>query len=77
MAGSQCPPKVMADVVEKLNMKDITICYGMTETSPVSFQSPMRCPEQLKCETVGKVHPHVTVKLIREDQNTAKLGERG
>ena len=77
MAGSQCPPKVMADVVKRLNMSEVTIVYGMTETSPASFQSPIDCNQELKCETVGVVHPHTEVKIIDDDGNTLERGQPG
>ena len=69
MAGSTCPPKVMQDVSTIMNMNEVTICYGMTETSPVSFQTPPGTPQDLKCETVGTVLPHVEVKIIDDNGN--------
>eukprot|EP01061_Rhynchopus_euleeides_P016984 TRINITY_DN28337_c0_g1_i2.p1 TRINITY_DN28337_c0_g1~~TRINITY_DN28337_c0_g1_i2.p1 ORF type:complete len:595 (+),score=230.46 TRINITY_DN28337_c0_g1_i2:41-1786(+) len=77
IAGSTTPPQVMADVSSKLNMNEVTICYGMTETSPVSFQSPRTCDDILKCETVGLVLPHCEAKVIRDDGSIANRGEIG
>jgi fatty-acyl-CoA synthase len=59
MAGAPCPIEVMRQVVERLHMPDITIAYGMTETSPVSFQSSPDDPLDKRVETVGRVMPHL------------------
>lgn len=78
MAGSLCPPDTMQKVIEQMNMKDITICYGMTETSPVSTQSLASDTFERKVYTVGTVHPHVEIKVI--DPKSKKImprGERG
>ncbi|HQT37901.1 MAG TPA: AMP-binding protein [Acidocella sp.] len=64
MAGATCPIAVMRRVVETMHMRDISICYGMTETSPVSFQSSVDDPLERRVSTVGRVHPHLEVKLI-------------
>ncbi|KAI9019777.1 AMP-binding domain protein [Hyaloraphidium curvatum] len=64
MAGSVCPMEVMTQVRDKMNVRDITICYGMTETSPVSFQTGLDSPIQKRVETVGRVVPHVDAKII-------------
>ena len=64
MAGSPCPVQVMRQVIEKMHMRDVEICYGMTETSPVSFQSHHDDPLEKRVATVGQIHPHVEVKLI-------------
>ncbi len=64
MAGSICPIEVMRKVIERMNMKDVTICYGMTETSPVSFQTQTDAPLEKRVTTVGTVHPHLEVKLV-------------
>ncbi len=74
MAGSQCPESVMRDIREKMNMKDVGICYGMTETSPVSTQTFLDDNEQRRCATVGKVHPHLEIKII--DPETKKVVPR-
>ena len=64
MAGAPCPIAVMRRVVEEMHMREVTICYGMTETSPVSFQSGVDDPLEKRVSTVGRVHPHVQVKVI-------------
>ena len=77
MAGSSCPPMVMSEVVEKLGIEDISICYGMTETSPVSWQTPIGAPRHIKCETVGTIHEHVECKVIDDEGNTVPVGTPG
>ncbi|MGH6873588.1 MAG: AMP-binding protein, partial [Aestuariivirgaceae bacterium] len=62
MAGSPCPIEVMKRVVRDMHMAQVTICYGMTETSPVSFQSSVDDPIERRVGTVGRIHPHVEVK---------------
>jgi len=64
MAGSPCPVEVMKRVVAEMHMSEVTICYGMTETSPVSAQT--RYDEELerRVSTVGRVHPHIEVKIV-------------
>jgi fatty-acyl-CoA synthase len=64
MAGSPCPVEVMKQVIDKMHMREVEICYGMTETSPVSFQSHLDDPLQKRVATVGQIHPHVEVKII-------------
>jgi fatty-acyl-CoA synthase len=64
MAGSPCPISVMRRVVAEMHMPELTICYGMTETSPVSFQTQPDDPLERRVTTVGRVHPHVQVKII-------------
>jgi fatty-acyl-CoA synthase len=64
MAGSPCPVEVMKNVVARMNMRDVTICYGMTETSPVSTQTAADDPLEKRVGTVGRVHPHVEVKVV-------------
>jgi fatty-acyl-CoA synthase len=64
MAGSPCPIAVMRRVIAEMHMPEVTICYGMTETSPVSFQSQPDDPLDRRVGTVGRVHPHVQVKII-------------
>ena len=65
MAGSPCPIEVMKQVIERMHMDEVTICYGMTETSPVSTQTAADDPLEKRAQTVGRVHPHVEVKLDR------------
>ncbi|MDF6879031.1 AMP-binding protein, partial [Escherichia coli] len=64
MAGSPCPIEVMKRVVSELNLREVTIAYGMTETSPVSFQSAVTDPLDKRVTTVGRIQPHLQVKLV-------------
>jgi fatty-acyl-CoA synthase len=78
MAGSPCPVEVMRSVIARMHMREVTICYGMTETSPVSTQSAPGDPLEKRVGTVGRVHPHVEVKIV--DAATGAVvprGERG
>ncbi|MEM6681242.1 MAG: AMP-binding protein [Pseudomonadota bacterium] len=77
MAGSPCPVEVMKRVINEMNMKQVTICYGMTETSPVSFQSSVTDTVERRVTTVGTVHPHLEVKLISEAGETVPRGVQG
>lgn len=64
MAGSNCPVEVMKAVITKMGMKDVTICYGQTESSPVITQSRANDPFDLKVETVGRALPNLEVKIV-------------
>ncbi|NUT48223.1 MAG: AMP-binding protein [Saccharothrix sp.] len=64
MAGSPCPVEVMKQVVSRMGMREVTICYGMTETSPVSTQTRADDSLDRRVSTVGRVHPHLEVKLV-------------
>jgi fatty-acyl-CoA synthase len=64
MAGSPCPVEVMRKVIERMHMDEVTICYGMTETSPVSTQTTADDPLERRVSTVGRVHPHVEIKIV-------------
>ncbi len=64
MAGAPCPIEVMRRVIDKMNMKDVTIAYGMTETSPVSFQTGLSDSLERRVSTVGRIHPHTEVKVV-------------
>jgi fatty-acyl-CoA synthase len=64
MAGSPCPVEVMKRVVSEMHMSEVTICYGMTETSPVSTQTRADDDTDRRVSTVGRVHPHIEVKII-------------
>jgi fatty-acyl-CoA synthase len=75
MAGAPCPIEVMKQVFARMHMKEVTICYGMTETSPVSFQSETTDPIEKRVCTVGRIHPHVECKII--DPETGKIVPRG
>lgn len=77
MAGAPCPVEVMQRVNAEMNMKEVTICYGMTETSPVSFQSFIDDPTDKRCETVGRVHPHLEVKIVDRDGQIVPVGTQG
>jgi fatty-acyl-CoA synthase len=77
MAGAPCPVEVMKRVVADMHMSEVTICYGMTETSPVSFQSGSGDPIERRVATVGVIHPHLEVKIIDADGRVAPRGERG
>ena len=77
MAGSSCPIEVMKRVVAEMNMSEITIAYGMTETSPVSFQSSTDDPLERRVSTVGRIHPHVQVKIIDPEGRTVPVSEKG
>lgn len=67
MAGSTCPIEVMQDVMKKMGANEITIAYGLTETSPVFFQTKVDDPIELKVSTVGQIHPHVEAKIINAE----------
>jgi len=75
MAGSPCPVEVMKRVVSEMHMTEVTICYGMTETSPVSTQTTADDDMERRVSTVGRVHPHVEVKVI--DAETGRVLSRG
>ncbi len=77
MAGSPCPIQVMKQVVERMNMTGVTIAYGMTETSPVSFQSALDDPLDRRVATVGRIHPHCEVKIVDETGATVPRGITG
>ncbi len=77
MAGSPCPIEVMKKVVSLMHMSQVTIAYGMTETSPVSFQSGVDDPLEKRVSTVGRIHPHVEVKAVGPDGATVAVGEPG
>ena len=67
MAGSPCPVEVMKKVQSLMHMPEVTICYGMTETSPVSTQSARDDPLEKRVSTVGRVHPHVELKIVEPE----------
>jgi fatty-acyl-CoA synthase len=75
MAGSPCPIEVMKRVQKDMHMPEVTICYGMTETSPVSTQSRVNDPLDKRVSTVGQVHPHVEIKIV--DPTTGRVVPRG
>jgi fatty-acyl-CoA synthase len=75
MAGSPCPIEVMKKVVDRMHMAEVAICYGMTETSPVSTQTRVDDPLERRVGTVGRVGPHVEVKVV--DPDTGLVVGRG
>jgi fatty-acyl-CoA synthase len=75
MAGSPCPVEVMKKVQALMHMPEVTICYGMTETSPVSTQSDRADPLEKRVSTVGRVHPHIELKVV--DPATGAVVPRG
>ena len=75
MAGSPCPVEVMKKVTTAMHIAEMTICYGMTETSPVSTQSTTDDPLERRVSTVGRVHPHVEIKIV--DPATGAVVPRG
>ena len=77
MAGSPCPIEVMKRVVNEMHMNEVTICYGMTETSPVSFQTSADDPLEKRVGSVGRIHPHVEVKIIDADGRIVPPGATG
>ncbi len=77
MAGAPCPIEVMRQVQAKMNMRQVTIAYGMTETSPVSFQSNVDDPLEQRVSSVGRIHPHVEVKIVDTDGDTVPVGTQG
>ncbi|MEO5687620.1 MAG: AMP-binding protein [Burkholderiaceae bacterium] len=77
MAGSPCPIETMKQVVSRMHMREVTIAYGMTETSPVSFQSSTSDPLDRRTTTVGRVQPHLECKVIDVDGNVVPVDEKG
>ncbi|MGO2029591.1 MAG: AMP-binding protein [Glutamicibacter ardleyensis] len=75
MAGSVCPVEVMRGCLEDMNMSEVSIAYGMTETSPVSCQTRADDDLEARTETIGRVHPHLEVKIV--DPATGETVERG
>jgi fatty-acyl-CoA synthase len=77
MAGSPCPIEVMKRVQSKMNMHEVTIAYGMTETSPVSTQCATDDPVERRVSTVGQVLPHIEIKIVDTEGNAVPRGETG
>ena len=77
MAGAPCPIETMNRVIKDMNMSEVTIAYGMTETSPVSFQSAVDDPIEKRVSTVGRVHPHAECRIIDQDGAVVPVGETG
>lgn len=78
MAGALCPPEIMKRVKEQMNMHEITICYGMTETSPVSTQTRIGVPFEKQIHSVGTIQDHLEIKIINpETKAIVPRGESG
>ena len=77
MAGTPCPIEIMRRAVDRMHLDEITICYGMTETSPVSFQSSTTDPLERRVSTVGRVHPHLEVKIVDAEGQVVPRGVSG
>jgi fatty-acyl-CoA synthase len=77
MAGAPCPITVMRQVIDEMHMPEVTIGYGMTETSPVSFQSRHDDPLERRVTTVGRIHPHVQAKVVDADGRVVPRGTPG
>jgi fatty-acyl-CoA synthase len=77
MAGAPCPVEVMRKVQSRMHMREVTIAYGMTETSPVSFQSNRDDPLEQRVSSVGRIHPHVEVRIVDETGATVPVGVQG
>lgn len=77
MAGSICPQAIMQRVIDEMHMDEVTICYGMTETSPVSCQTAVDDGLEARVATVGRVHPHLEIKIVDEDGRVVARGETG
>ncbi|MGD0103828.1 MAG: AMP-binding protein [Rhodopila sp.] len=77
MAGAPCPIELMRRVVERMHMHEVTIAYGMTETSPVSFQSAVDDPHERRVTTVGRIHPHLEVKVVNSEGQVVPRGQTG
>ena len=77
MAGAPCPVETMRKVVDKMHMRQVTIAYGMTETSPISFQSSLDDPLERRVSTVGRIQPHLEVKVIDGEGRIVPIGQSG
>jgi fatty-acyl-CoA synthase len=77
MAGSPCPIEVMKRAIERMHLSEITIAYGMTETSPVSFQCSTDDPIERRVSTVGRVLPHIEVKIVDAEGRIVPRGTAG
>lgn len=77
MAGSPCPREIMQRVIDRMHMQEVTICYGMTETAPVSAQSAVTDSIEHRVGTVGRVHPHLEIKIVDEQGKVVPRGSLG
>jgi fatty-acyl-CoA synthase len=77
MAGAPCPIETMRRVIDQMHMREVTIAYGMTETSPISFQSGVDDPLERRVSTVGRIQPHAEVKIVDESGRIVPVGASG
>ena len=77
MAGAPCPIETMKRVLTEMHMPEVTIAYGMTETAPVSFQTAMDDSLERRVATVGRVQPHLEVKVVNEEGHIVPVGQAG
>jgi fatty-acyl-CoA synthase len=77
MAGAPCPIETMRKVIAQMHLREITIAYGMTETSPISFQSGLDDPIERRVSTVGRIQPHLEVKIVDADGRITPIGQPG
>ena len=77
MAGTSCPTKTMREVMETMGMTEVSICYGMTETSPVNHQTMPNDPVEKRVETVGRTSAHIEAKIVDREGNILPRGEQG
>lgn len=77
MGGAQCPPEVVRQVIERMNMRGVTISYGMTETSPITFQTTIDDTFERRINSVGRIHSHVEAKIIDDSGRIVPIGQRG
>jgi len=77
MAGAPCPIETMRRVIAQMHMREVTIAYGMTETSPISFQSGLDDPIERRVSTVGRIQPHLEVKIVDADGRIVPIGQPG
>jgi fatty-acyl-CoA synthase len=77
MAGAPCPIETMRKVIARMHMSQVTIAYGMTETSPISFQSSLDEPLERRVSTVGRIQPHLEVKIVDSDGRIVPVGTAG
>ena len=77
MGGSLCPREVMQRVIDRMHMKEVTICYGMTELSPTCTQTSIHDSLEARVNSVGRVHPHLEIKIINEQGEVIPYGQLG
>src|SRR5690606_5395688 len=77
MAGAPCPVETMHRVIDEMHMREVTIAYGMTETSPISFQSGVDDPIDRRVSTVGRIQPHAEVKIVDSAGRVVPVGTAG